>query len=377
MNQRQSALFAFCVLIWILQISNAAYVSSFDDRRTVGGSTREQRFPSVEERVQIYMGNWYTPPCPNNSNAAVSFDYKQQTNKSSSLVIKTINPSLINNRTTLEIRGKVESDRIFFLDNEELLECVKPSNAPISVPGGEQVNRKQFKMKKNALILKNMRKYCLDVMGSLVPVFLHVITAMENAPDIQLPPLLVQFGDLDHSHFYGLPNIPYFKKYRIAATRGEIFNEATSGTCLAGKRSPLQYASSGTVEGHNTPNNNNNMQPIIWKLSVSRHYKTLSQVEYSDTPWHLKIPMAIFRGQLTGSLEGYHRHKTQEENCLEWRRCRLVYLHSHSALVDAKLTSTRKRMPDILNNIPLVGSPMSISNMMEYKAIIMLEGNGK
>ena len=41
-------------------------------------SLREQngrygRFPTVEERIKLYMGSWYTPPCPGNLKATVLY----------------------------------------------------------------------------------------------------------------------------------------------------------------------------------------------------------------------------------------------------------------------------------------------------------------
>ncbi|KAL7564432.1 hypothetical protein ACA910_002747 [Epithemia clementina (nom. ined.)] len=315
------------------------------------GSTRKQRFPSVDERVQIYMGNWYTPPCSNITKAAIYFEQ----NGSKSLKVK----SESTRNETIEIFSEVEADRILFLDIDALHECAKISNVP-NISSGEQENKKLFKLKKKALILKNMRLYCLDALTSLMPAYLQLEAELSGA-NKQFPPLVVQFGDLQHSHSYGFLSIPHFKKFRNAATRAEI-NDAVSRECLTERPNPLRRS----LEI---------MQPIVWKLSVSRHYNPLSLVEYSDTPWDRKKPMAVFRGQLTGSLEGYTRHASDEANCFKWRRCRLVLNHSNSTLIDAKLTSTRKRISSTINGISLVGSPMSIQAMLKYKAIIMLEGN--
>jgi hypothetical protein len=53
----------------------------------------------------------------------------------------------------------------------------------------------------------------------------------------------------------------------------------------------------------------------------------------------------------------------------------LVYNHANSTLIDATLTSTRGRLPDVLNGVPLVGEKVRINYLLEFKGIIMIEGN--
>ena len=319
------------------------------------GSTRENRFPSVEERLRLYMGNWYSLPCPKSIDAAVYFEHMEE---NSSFMVRA--PSVGN--ATIEILSTIEADRVFHANIDSLRECAKIGNVP-KTTHGEQENKTLFQLKKKALVLKNMRRYCLDVLDSLIPAFLDVLTERTDQP---VGPLLVQFGDLQHSHVYGFLNIPHFKKFRLSTTREEI-KLATASECISGGRKALP--SSDGVEEH--------MQPIVWKLSVARHYNSLVLVESSDTPWDFKKPLAVFRGELTGSLHSYSKETSDEENCLQWRRCRLVFRHYNSSLIDARLTSTRKRIPNILNGVPLVGEKISLSEMMEYKAVIMLDGNGK
>jgi hypothetical protein len=46
-----------------------------------------------------------------------------------------------------------------------------------------------------------------------------------------------------------------------------------------------------------------------------------------------------------------------------------------SKYVDAKLTTTRKRLPDTIDDVELVVQKTGIDHQMQYKGIIMLEGN--
>ena len=78
------------------------------------GSTRSERFPSVEERVKLYMGNWYLPPC-NKDGETILFDKK---NKSA---IQLRLPSNLN--LTIDVFSDVEADRIFFLNEEIIQNC--------------------------------------------------------------------------------------------------------------------------------------------------------------------------------------------------------------------------------------------------------------
>lgn len=124
-----------------------------------------------------------------------------------------------------------------------------------------------------------------------------------------------------------------------------------------------------------TSHNHMHLQPIMWKLTTSRHFRLLYKVYREDTPWRSKTDAAVFRGQLTGSLDGYDKTLSDEENCFNMRRCRLVYNHANSTLVHARLTSTRNRMPAVLRSVDLMGPKVTIRKLLQYKGIIMLEGN--
>jgi len=87
------------------------------------------------------------------------------------------------------------------------------------------------------------------------------------------------------------------------------------------------------------------------------------------------MPVAIWRGQLTGSRDFYDKRLGDMENCNNMPRCRVVYELDNSTLVDAKLTTTRNRLPNELNNVSLVVQKTPIKQLLRYKAIIMLEGN--
>ena len=57
------------------------------------------------------------------------------------------------------------------------------------------------------------------------------------------------------------------------------------------------------------------------------------------------------------------------------RRCRLVYRNANSTIINARLTDTRGRLPDVLNGVNLTAPSVSMRHLLRYKGIVMLEGN--
>jgi hypothetical protein len=164
---------------------------------------------------------------------------------------------------------------------------------------------------------------------------------------------------------------------------------------------------------NNTNHHPYQLQPIVWKLKTRRHYQRIYQVPTYDIPWEQKKDAAVFRGELTGAFpRGYpFQSSTPYQRCQLFPRCRLV-LHqavitavantttttntsrSLSLLVDAKLTSFNahdsKQIPQYMSldnpngdgdngammvNVSLYGDTKTLQEMLQYKALIMLEGN--
>lgn len=117
--------------------------------------------------------------------------------------------------------------------------------------------------------------------------------------------------------------------------------------------------------------------PIIWLFNSKRHYGTIPKVGHWDIPWKDKRDVAVFRGGSNG-LINLNTTDINDEHlvCMSMQRCKLVYNAANSTLVDARLTNTRGGLvPDILDGVHLLGDRMDLKTMLEYKAIIMLEGN--
>lgn len=305
---------------------------------------RSERFPSKEKRVQLYMSNWYAPPCADYADGFVQVEEYQD--KDGWPVFGITEMTDVANATRLEMASAVHPDTAFAMDRNTILDC--------SVREGDP------KYAERTVFRSNMYMYCLDVARSLLPAYDHARWEVGKANQTVFPPVLMQFGDLKYSHDFGFVRIPHMKKFRIAANQ-KALESVTQPSCFNHSRPSVVY--------------DHPVQPIVWKLATRRHYGYLDSVFLKDMPWEKKKNMAVFRGQLTGSRDGYDKHRSDLENCLNLRRCRLVYNHANSPLVNARLTDTRGRLPDVMNGVELTTSSVTIRHLLRYKGIVMLEGN--
>ena len=191
---------------------------------------------------------------------------------------------------------------------------------------------------------------------------------------------MLQFGDNGDSHVYGDVNIPHIKKFRSAVSDANEIDRVTNPSFIAAEDEATKcYDSAAQPQRHrlilNTVHRNTKFQPIVWKLATHRHFDKLYTIYQEDSAWSEKKNMAIFRGQLTGSKHGYNKRVSDYENCQNLLRCRMVYNHANSTLLDAKLTHTRNRLPSILDGVDLMSKKVTLQTMLQYKGIVMIEGN--
>lgn len=322
-------------------------------------STRGTRFPSIEERVKLYMSNWYVPPCVDYDEGKIKFEYVSNGNDGwpKVKVYRYSNHPLITDTSTMEIDSIVTADKALLMSDELIQHCARNDFNETT----EQESR-ELELSTRVQFRENMRMYCHDVKYSLLTAWNHIQWEQEDSKEA--PPVLLQFGDNKDSHTFGSVNAPLIKKFRSSYTHSRDVEAVTSRECYSAPRDMLK-----------TVHSSERFQPIVWKLATHRHYEKLYEVYQKDTPWHKKRDCAIFRGQLTGSRDGYDKELSDKENCLRLKRCRLVYNHANSSLIDASLTSTRGRLPDVLDGVPLMTRKIDMSDMMQCKGLIMIEGN--
>lgn len=324
-------------------------------------TVRSKRFPSIEERVKLYMSNWYTPPCPQTPGGFIRFQFEPSQDEElwPTLLLQGLESHpLVNETGVMHVENIVAPDTLFYFDSRLILNCAKERDS------NYKADARELKFDSRIEARANMLMYCKDVKELMLPALRHIVSENDRRNVTKLPPTLLQFGDMKKSHDFGMIQVPHIKKFRSAATGKSELAAVTSQDCYSSPRDVLS-----------TVHSNDIFQPIIWKLATNRHYSKLYEMQNLDIPWHKKINKAIFRGQLTGSRDGYNKKASAEENCQKLKRCRLVYNHAHSKLIDAKLTHTRSRLPDKLNGVQLVQRKATLSRLLRYKAIIMMEGN--
>jgi Glycosyl transferase family 90 len=230
-------------------------------------------------------------------------------------------------------------------------------------------------------------QFCRDVVHFINPSLDRILKSEQNEMsyndlmDQDKIPILLQFGDSGSYRADVVPpvaslqndgqapvaitnpNVPIVRKFRRAMDQSEIDRVTTSvdgAMCYAHSTRP-------------------SVQPIISIVSnYQRHFQSLNGVTASDIPWHDKQNFAVYRGALTGRNRVRYQ-STDLQFCEQVPRCNFVYQYSNSSLVDAKLVPIgQKKYPlsDPLNGITMFSSgAMSIAEMLQYKAIVMLEGN--
>jgi hypothetical protein len=307
--------------------------------------SREDRFPSAEERVRLYMSNWYLPPCHHGAKTSVGIRYRYDSQRRSGGNGETLN---VTNMETPDfsfiLNNTVKRDTMFYLDRETVRHCAAArEERPL------------------------LRSYCQDTVNSVMPAMNRVTTSNDD-DDV---PIILQFGDYQRckAHDTDSVNVPRIKKFRLAMSREELQRVTSSdelGDCI-GEPRPVPHTTSASDA--------RSLQPIIWKLNVERHYDKVREVAINDVGWSRKKNVAVFRGARTGAIP-YNESLSVTENCMMIQRCRLVYRYHNSTLIDAALTGPDRRFPPVLNGVPLMtGEKLTLEQMLRYKAIICLEGN--
>ena len=329
------------------------------DNSSSSSSQREDRFPSVEERVKLYMSNWYVPPCPQHEDGHIRYEYDTSKDGTEWPIAKVYGYTRFNygikETAVVEVENIVVTDKAFLLNDAIINNCAIPLR---NLHKTTVMDTKTLQLAERVKKRSHSHGYCQDIKDSFLTAWNH-----EESEDLIMSgnedtlPVLLQFGDDKRTI-----NFPVIKKFRSAFTEPLDLVRVTSQECYSTPREPM-----------NTVHHKNYFQPIIWKLNSNRHYGKLNEVYTNDTAWGRKKDVAIFRGALTG--QGYSRTSSDDENCQQLKRCQLVYEHANSTIIDAKLTNARGLVPDVLHGVPLVSEKIDVSDMMNYKGLIMIEGN--
>lgn len=152
---------------------------------------RSNRFPSIDERVQIYMSNWYIPSnCSIDTNSSVSFRYIDQKN------IQPFREVIVEE---IHMDDSFSAPRRFLIDSQNTL------------------GKLHFLEEGNMIPESCDSEYCIDMIRYFLPSLRR-----SNAPrDV---PVIFQFSDEETSRAFSptshhnelYPNVPHFKKSRFS-----------------------------------------------------------------------------------------------------------------------------------------------------------------
>jgi len=296
---------------------------------------RSDRFPSIEERVKLYMSNWYAPPCADDDGA---FHYHVSSVKSDSNAKPWPVLNVTLNNITRVFDSVVMPDEWFLVDGRVMKDCARKQWQHV-LRRRSHTHRVQKR--------RNMRPYCSDVLD-----LLDITKKLDN--EAESTPLLGYFGD---GARYDLP-LPFFAKFRSAATK-EAITAVTDYSCIKDTRPALH-----------TVHYSDKIKPILWKLESSRHFGPLQQAMKLDTPWERKKNRAFWAGDMTGHAAG----DTDLEKCQSNQRCRFVLYHADSKHIDCGLTRHRLSS-NVINGTNILTKSVGMKVIQSYKVIVSLEGN--
>lgn len=373
------------------------YYSSIEEMQL-----RQERFPSILERVQLYMSTWYLPPCHDNVDGHVLYAYNN-----------TISPD---SKSTVMVQpiGTTGAETTFSAFSNNV------NNETTAVPPllsiDSTYSRSPMCFLYNRAVLQQCTDHlCYDAQKYFIPYVDQYYVLNSDNGDATVP-LILQHGDANFFRakvvdlplqqnastttelsYLGNPNIPIFKKFRRAMTQAERtlavqLNDNNGHAECVGigqrRRAATSMLSQPTERWRTTSSTlyHDAFQPIIAIVSnFGRHFYSLMNVIENDTrSWDQKNPKAIYRGLCTGrSKSAYRGKKTRDTGdvsdydlCQQIPRCRLVYEYSNSTLVDAKLTKSKQNdVSYTIRGVPMIGRSMSMEELLQNKGIIMIEGN--
>ena len=363
---------------------------------------RHNRFPTVEQRIKVYMSNWYTPPCDDSSR--ISFRFSTTTEGKTHVSLK-------------EITLQQQQDEV--IENEKLNHKEQRIFRVHTATGSSRDLFDEIYYVDRELFLSVKHQYHKDIVEFFLPSLdkhLNNKTGTNNTT-----PILYQFGDtrqprsnmlhLEKGHdakFTQLvrnPRFPVIQKVRTSLTAVQLAAFTDQQDCyhIDERRGIVSN------DPFNNAYNRVRLEPITLKLKTRRHYGSIYKIaELDAVPWNEKKNMAIFRGALTGSYpDSMGKAKLQQlsalERCRLLPRCWLPYKHASSELIDAKLSEPKvegsngpskstypeedKMIPRTITlndeneidanatKVELFGEEKTKSELLEYKALILLEGN--
>jgi hypothetical protein len=116
----------------------------------------------------------------------------------------------------------------------------------------------------------------------------------------------------------------------------------------------------------------------------ARHFWPVSEVSDNDVDWSEKKNLAVWRGTFTGignadAQDNLHGYSSAADDpltrCRANLRCNFVYQWATSKVIDAGFDETLNYIPNVLQGVTLTKPKLNLTEMLEFKIIVSLEGN--
>ena len=313
---------------------------------------RSDRFPSVDERIRLYMSNWYQPPCTQDAKVF----YKLSHDNDSFPTLRYNGP--IDDTVQGTYESIVKPDAKILLEIDTISDCGRLKEEGTDWDSLELRPRTYDRIIGRA----NLWNYCANSEE-----ILNITKELNDKDKHDYTPVILQMGDEKSVSL----TIPVVAKYRGRIDRNELNRVTDMTTCSDRPHANTALGKGPMLDGY---------APIVWNLNVMRHFGTLGEARTADIPWKDKKLGTLWRGFMTGSMiDG--PETTELEQCLSNARCRFVYetnLQRNSSLIDAALIGMYPTYKGGItcNGITLVAANRSsLQELQQYKVVVALEGN--
>jgi len=330
---------------------------------------RKDRFPSVEERVKLYMSNWYYPRCMNTP--PVNFTIQYINDSYPFLTVYGLEKEKEDQNVFDSI---ILSNAIFILHEPTLFFCANKFS-PESNSYYTRIQSCEPIYSQDGLDILKIS----EVLDS------SLIDKSTVNRSLLSTPFLALFGD-------GWPksrSIPVISKYR-GATSTENLQKVLNpyikciSSSLDERFLKIVNRRNGALNAVYGLNGLPYYQPIVWKFNDLYNFDVdLKNTPLSDIPWEAKKKMCAFwAGNMTGPMlrPTSIPTPTDLEICLSNAICSFVYNHVNSSIIRASLSDngdffTKDYINRTINGISLTGPALPLKDFLECKVVISFEGN--
>jgi Glycosyl transferase family 90 len=309
---------------------------------------RRDRFPSVEQRIRLYMSNWYQPPCTDQAKLPYRIDYDNMSFPTLTYTGDTEDP------VQRVYDSIVQPDSKLLLELETITDCGRARIGDEPWDSFEKFPRTESRIRRRP----NLWNYCNDSIQ-----IIQINNELNGGAD---SPVILQMGDEKSLSL----SMPIVAKFRGRLSKQELDRVTAPSTCSDRLQANSMLGKGPGLDGY---------APVVWNLNSVRHFGYVSVARSEDIPWSQKKLGTLWRGIMTGFVED-GPNATALDQCMSNTRCRFVYESKkrNSPLVDAAVVGMDPRYKGgtSCNGIQLKATNRtSYAEFQSYKVVLALEGN--